>query len=158
MKTDNRTVIWGYSIELVFAALVYILVSVCFGTASVVRVVNYSANSWAALVGSFWAFSASLFVIFFKLLMSEFGKWLSWKGRDGIFKTAFVFAMVVHVFAVVALIVAGNTKAEMVGRIALGLLILSTVNMGTLVINVMALVKLYLEFSRHTSDGDGLND
>jgi hypothetical protein len=157
MTAHRFDVMWGYFVELALTALSYYLIGLYYGIDAAVRLVNSTAFSWLVLVGIFWALSGQLFVIFIKSLTTEFGKWLSWRGAEGVFKTAFVFSMVVYSSAVVTLIIAGGTRGQRVGRVALALLILSTLNMWTLGKNVMELVRLRREFDRHATGGDGPN-
>lgn len=148
MSPHRWSLLWGYVVEFILTALVYIFIRLSFGTAMAVQVVSGAANSWAALVRGFFALSGGLFAIFVKLLTSDFGNWLSWRQAERVYTGAFVIALAAHVCAIVFLVVAGVTKEETVGRIALALLIFSGVNMCSLMGNVLKVVKLYREFSR----------
>jgi len=154
MRHHYPTIIWGFIAEVVLTALIYYLIDLRYGIDTAARWVNNTAHTWLFLVGTFWAFSGQLFVIFINMLKTDFGHWLSWRQAEGVYKTALVLSMIVQFSAAAILIFAGSTKNETVGRVALALLILAPLNMWTLGKNVLDLVGLHREFDQNVSGGD----
>lgn len=142
----STLIAWGYMKEVVLTSLIYVLLVLLVGEAGLVRFVSSTASSWSTLVGILVGLSVTFFVLFEHSLSTDFGDWLITRHADGVYKTAFLYAPCVDVFALLALVIAGYSKRPLFSCIALGLLIYALTNFASTIKNESDLLKLQRTF------------
>jgi hypothetical protein len=138
---------WSYAIEVILAALVYIVLAYLCGVGMLSEFVKETGSAWANMTGVLFAASLTIWVAFINITTTDFGGYLRFKGVYGLYSTAFVFAMFTFFLVTGLLITATASWMHIAVRNAtLGILIFSAINVVTLVRNATGLVRAHAVF------------
>jgi hypothetical protein len=143
----NWTVVWGYAVELIGAAVVYLIFMFLFGPARLARFVQSTADEWNDLFGILFSAALAVWLTFTNLRGSMFGLYLEKMGSAAVYSAAFLTSMAVF-FLTTASMICSRTGYGFVSHIALFLLVYSLFNLYSMIKNATDLIGLYSLFMR----------
>lgn len=138
--------VWEYAGEVIAAGLVYVLLRIWFGSASISKFYADKQSAGAILVGIILASCIAVWVAFGALLSSEFGKWLRTTGNATVYSRAFAFPILVSLATLALLLTlsADTTAAHFVTI----MVIYNLLNFITMIFNLHGLYRLWQEKDR----------
>lgn len=141
-------IIWGYTVELIAAALVYAVLWMLFAGNRLASFLSDSWIAWLTLCGLIFTAAGGLFVALFHTTGSDFGGYLAHREADGRYKLAFGVAIAISFMAIVSFILSGYTKVPWTAHVSGFLLLLSCINLYSMFKNASDLMKLHTLFEQ----------
>lgn len=141
-------IFWGYIVELILAGAVYILLLWVVGGERLALFLSTTWAAWSALCGTVLAAAVAMFILIVQMLTSEFGGYLVSRSADIQFKQAFGFAIAYSFIGTIAFVFVGNVGWRPTTHIAGVFLLLTTINLYTMVTNTINLHRLYVLFEK----------
>jgi hypothetical protein len=143
----NWTIVWGYAVEAIGTASVYLIALFLFGPARLTRFVQVTADEWNDLFGILFSAALAVWLTFTNLRSSMFGLYLEKTGNATVYSAAFLTSMI-GFFSTTAAMICCRTGYGVVAHIALFLLIYSVFNLYSMIRNATDLIGLYSIFMR----------
>lgn len=144
---------WGYTVELIAAAVVLLCLGLWFGSAEIVSFLRNAAIDIATLFSAVM-FAASLGFLwsFYTKADTDFYRWLESKGAFAVYLHAAGFAVAVSFASTVTLVFLRHVDTVYFGLVTIYLLLLAVINLYSLVANVMGLMRLNAQFNHGKRD------
>jgi len=146
-KTAKVLVPYGYIIEFVVAALVFVALWQLGWLASVRRFTDDSAVSWATVFGMMFAGAMAARLVFFNLNSGDFGAWLEWKGLNGLFSCGFLFNVLLFLILTVTNVVIVYVKGTWLTYFGVFMGVLGLINSVTFPFLIYQLSRLQAVFN-----------
>jgi hypothetical protein len=146
----NRSLVgWGYAVELFASALVVFVLCIWFSTEALLKFLQLAALDIATLFGAVMLAAALAFLwTFFSKADTPFYLWLDSKGAFQVYLRAAAYAVLVSLMSIASLVIYKHVDSTSLGLAAAFLLVLALLNMYTLVVNVLGLMRLNALFMR----------
>lgn len=143
-----RLVAWGYFVEIAAAGLILLLLCLALGTTSVVDFVRHTAIDFATLFCAI-LFGASLAFLwtFYSKGDTEFYSWLDKKGAFNVYLRSTGFVVAISAMTTLVLVTTKEITNPSFSLAAMFLLLLSIINLYTLIQNVFGLMRLNARFN-----------
>ncbi len=140
----NRLLVsWGYAVELVFSALIVLVLCMWLSAESLLAFLRTAALDIATLFGAVMLAAALAFLwTFFSKADTPFYRWLDSKGAFQVYLRSTAYAVLVSLLSTISLVIYKHIDDRNLGLAAAYLLVLALVNMYTLVSNVIGLMRL----------------
>lgn len=134
---------WGYAVELIASALVVTALCFWLSTESLLTFLRLAALDIATLFGAVMLAASFAFLwTFFSKADTPFYRWLDSKGAFGVYLLATAYAVLVSLLSTASLLIYKHVESKTFGLVAAFLLVLALLNMYTLVVNVIGLMRL----------------
>jgi len=143
------TIWWGYAVELIAAALTLgalllwiepVAVVAFLRNAAIDIATLFSAAVFAAAVGFLWSLYAKD--------DSKFYRWLAKNGAFSAYLNGTIYVIGIAFFTTGCLLVCKHVNNVPIGLVAFYMLLLTSINMYSLIGNVASLMRLNAEFNR----------
>lgn len=139
---------WGYLVEIILAGFIYGLLVWIVSSKSIVHFWCSTWIAWATVCGLMFGAAITMFGVLFNMMTTDFGGYLTSRKADGVFTTAYGYAIAVTLTAIVAFVIAGTVSEPIAAHAAGFLLTLSIVNVYTMVVNAKALLRMHALFQK----------
>ncbi|MDT8999988.1 hypothetical protein RQP53_12000 [Paucibacter sp. APW11] len=150
---SNKLVWWGYAVELLATALTVTCLSLWFQPNAVVAFVRIAAIDIATLFCAVMLAAALAFLwSFYTKADTPFYRWLEERGAFNVYLSGTVYTIAVSFTTTAALIVAKYVEGLAIGLIATFMLVLSILNLYSLVYNVAGIMRLNAKFNSIARD------
>jgi hypothetical protein len=136
-------VFWGYAVEILLSALVVLLLCMSVGTESLLTFLRTAALDIATLFGPVMPQAALAFLwTFFSIVDTPFYRWLDSNGAFQVYIQAVTYAVLISLLSTSSLVIYKHVDNAILGLAAAFFLALALINMYTLTMNVIGLMKL----------------
>jgi hypothetical protein len=140
---------WAYAVEVLVAALGVVGLCLWLSKESLLTFLRMAAVDIATLFGAVMLAAALAFLwTFFSKADTPFYRWLDSRGAFKVYLHATAYSVLISLLSTSSLVVFKHVENETLGLAAAFLLLLALLNMYTLVMNVIGLMRLNALFTR----------
>lgn len=146
MKKGFGLICWIWAVEVLLSLTIYatLLFRNSYENIALIAFANW--GKLLAISGIILGISVAILIYYYQILDSEFGKYLSWRKVDGLFRNIFQFQTILPLITICWLLMTSLIQSRLLANIIWILFVYTCINSLTLIINIGKIIYLKQKF------------